>query len=164
MTTTYQWFRCTSAVATASLTLPSQCSTISGATSATYTQTPDDAGKFVTARTTRTNTTGSTNLWSVATSASTQTPTLTVAPAVTGSVAFGSTLTTSTGTWQGFPTPAYTYQWFVCTSQVLASATTIDVPVGCSEISPSTATTQTLLSNSLIDPYLQEYSLQIKKF
>ena len=154
MTTSHLWFRCTSAVATATSTLPSQCSSISGATSATYTQTPDDAGKFITARTTRTNTIGSTNIWSAVTTASTAAPTLIVAPAVSGSVAFGSTLTTSSGTWQGFPIPTYSYQWFVCTSQVLSAATTIDVPTGCSEISPSTATTQTLVSNSLIGKYL----------
>jgi hypothetical protein len=38
-------------------------------------------------------------------------PSNTVAPAVTGTVVTGQTLTCSTGTWTGYPTPTYTYQW-----------------------------------------------------
>jgi hypothetical protein len=38
-------------------------------------------------------------------------PVNTVAPAVTGTATFGSTLSCTTGTWTGAPTPTFTYQW-----------------------------------------------------
>lgn len=38
-------------------------------------------------------------------------PANTVAPAITGLLSVGSTLTCSTGTWTGYPTPTYAYQW-----------------------------------------------------
>ena len=41
----------------------------------------------------------------------TSAPVNTVAPAVTGTATFGSTLSCTTGTWTGIPTPTYTYQW-----------------------------------------------------
>lgn len=39
-------------------------------------------------------------------------PDNTVLPAITGTAEVGLTLTGSTGTWTGSPTPSYTYQWF----------------------------------------------------
>jgi hypothetical protein len=38
-------------------------------------------------------------------------PVNTVAPVVSGSATYGSTLSTTTGTWTGLPTPGYSYQW-----------------------------------------------------
>lgn len=38
-------------------------------------------------------------------------PANTVAPAITGTAQVGQTLTVSTGTWTGVPTPTYTRQW-----------------------------------------------------
>jgi hypothetical protein len=38
-------------------------------------------------------------------------PINTVLPVITGNVYVGNTLTSSTGTWSGNPTPTYTYQW-----------------------------------------------------
>lgn len=50
-------------------------------------------------------------------------PVNTVAPAITGSVAVGSVLTCSTGTWTGTPT-GYTYQWYWAdTSAAISGAT-----------------------------------------
>jgi hypothetical protein len=45
-------------------------------------------------------------------------PVNTVAPAVTGSATFGSTLTTTDGTWTGVPTPSFTYQWQRVTTNI----------------------------------------------
>ena len=38
-------------------------------------------------------------------------PVNTVAPVISGSTTLGSTLTSTTGTWTGIPTPTYSYQW-----------------------------------------------------
>ena len=38
-------------------------------------------------------------------------PVNTVAPAVTGTAAFGQTLSTTNGTWTGVPSPSFSYQW-----------------------------------------------------
>jgi hypothetical protein len=38
-------------------------------------------------------------------------PVNTVAPAVSGTATVGQTLSSTTGTWTGLPTPTFTYQW-----------------------------------------------------
>ena len=48
----------------------------------------------------------------------TSAPVNTVAPAVTGTATFGQTLSCSTGTWTGIPTPTYTYQWQRVTTNI----------------------------------------------
>ena len=50
-------------------------------------------------------------------------PVNTVAPAVTGTATFGSTLTTTNGTWTGAPAPTFTYQWFRSPSTSIGGAT-----------------------------------------
>jgi hypothetical protein len=45
-------------------------------------------------------------------------PVNTVAPAVTGTASFGSTLTTNNGTWTGAPAPTFTYQWQRVTTNI----------------------------------------------
>jgi hypothetical protein len=45
-------------------------------------------------------------------------PVNTVAPAVTGTASFGSTLTTTNGTWLGAPAPTFTYQWQRVTTNI----------------------------------------------
>ena len=50
-------------------------------------------------------------------------PVNTVAPVVTGTAAFGSTLTTTNGTWLGAPAPTFTYQWFRSPSTSISGAT-----------------------------------------
>ena len=50
-------------------------------------------------------------------------PVNTVAPAVTGTAVYGSTLTTTNGTWTGAPAPTFTYQWFRSPSTSISGAT-----------------------------------------
>lgn len=52
------------------------------------------------------------NFVPVAAAASGSAPDNTVLPAITGTAQVGDTLTASTGTWTGSPTPTYGYQWF----------------------------------------------------
>jgi hypothetical protein len=68
----------------------------------------------------------------------------TVKPSVTGSTAVNETLTAAKGTWAGYPSPAFTYQWYACTDAVVTAQST--VPVSCAKISGATKSTVKLKS------------------
>jgi len=97
-------------------------SNISGATGKTYTLAAADVGKSVSCAVTATNTTGSTAADSNAIGPIGSAPVNTVAPAITGTATEGETLTASDGTWQGYPVPTLTYQWFR-SSEAIVGAT-----------------------------------------
>ena len=141
-TTSYQWFRCVNQLVTAATSLPSQCSEISGATSTVYTQVTADVGRFITVRSATTNSLGTTNIWSMVTSPTNQPTNLVNAPQLAGTALYGSNLVVTPGTWQGFPTPGLSYQWYSCNEQVTVSSATL--PSGCSLIASSTSTSQLL--------------------
>jgi len=60
----------------------------------------------------------------------------TVKPTVTGTSTVGKTLTAAKGTWDGYPTPTFTYQWYACTTAV--SAARLTVPATCTKITGAT--------------------------
>ena len=68
----------------------------------------------------------------------------TVKPTVTGTSTVGKTLTAAKGTWAGYPTPTFTYQWYACTTAVSAARTT--VPSTCKKITGATRSTFKLTS------------------
>jgi hypothetical protein len=70
--------------------------------------------------------------------------TATVKPTVTGTSTVGRTLTAAKGTWTGYPTPTFTYQWYACTTAVSAARTT--VPSTCKKITGATRSTFKLTS------------------
>jgi hypothetical protein len=70
--------------------------------------------------------------------------TATVKPTVTGTLTVGRTLTAAKGTWTGYPTPTFTYQWYACTTAVSAARTT--VPSTCKKITGATRSTFKLTS------------------
>jgi hypothetical protein len=85
---------------------------ISGATSSTYTLVIADSNASITSEVTAINAGGSTPATSNAITAQTYTaPANTVAPVISGTTTLGSTLTSTTGTWTGNPSPTYAYQW-----------------------------------------------------
>ena len=76
----------------------------------------------------------------------TQNPTkavATVKPSITGTATATTKgtnkLTAKKGTWTGYPTPAISYQWYVCTAQV--NAVTATIPRTCTTISKATKPT-----------------------
>ena len=83
---------------------------LSWETSNTYVTQNVDIGQLITCRVTGTNTRGSV----VATSNSITTgpPANNAKHQISGSSLVGSTLTSSTGSWSGYPTPTLTYQWY----------------------------------------------------
>ena len=87
---------------------------IAGATGLTYVLANEDAGTTITVRVSATNSAGTVAATSAATATIAAPPAAPVnvtAPFVSGLAAQGSTLTCSTGTWSGSPTPTYAYQW-----------------------------------------------------
>ncbi len=68
----------------------------------------------------------------------------TVKPTVTGTSTVGKTLTAVKGTWTGYPTPTFTYQWYACTRAVTIALT--NVPSTCVGISGATKSTFKLTS------------------
>ena len=142
----YQWFRCSAAGAAAN-TLPTGCTTISGATQATYATDAADDQQYLRVQVTATNDLGSATTYSATTTKIAAFNT--VAPVVTGTAKVDATLTATTGTWSGSPTPTYAYQWFRCTGTGAASDT---LPAGCTSISGATQATY-----AIDDPDYQKY-------
>ena len=88
-------------------------SDISGATSNTYTLTSAQSGKYVRSEVTATNTEGTVIAESASSGQIVEDVANTAIPTVSGTTRVGETLTTTDGTWTGFPAPTYAYQWQV---------------------------------------------------
>lgn len=69
----------------------------------------------------------------------------TVKPKVSGTAKVRRTLTANKGTWTGYPTPTYSYQWYACSKKVTAA--TSKVPSTCKKISGATKSTLKLKSS-----------------
>ena len=83
---------------------------IGGATSIMYATQLSDVGQPITCRVTGTNSVGSVDAISNVITP-TSAPVNATPPSISGSPLVGSTLTTTNGTWIGFPAPTFTYQW-----------------------------------------------------
>ena len=139
----YQWYRCTATGAAAdALVSANGCSTISGATSATYKVDDADYGKYLRVRVIGTNSYGSDTKFSATTAkVAASIATNTSAPTTSGTTTVNSTLTGSKGSWAGYPVPTYTYQWYRCTATGAAADA---LPSGCTAISGATGSTYKL--------------------
>ncbi len=87
---------------------------ISGATASTYTIQLADDGTTIRVEVKGTNAYGVSGFVASSNSVSavnTVAPTNSVAPVISGTAVVGQTLTSTTGTWNGIPTPTYSYQW-----------------------------------------------------
>ena len=87
---------------------------ISGATASTYTIQVADDGTTIRVEVKGTNTYGTSAFVASSNSVSAVNavaPSNTVAPVISGTAVVGQTLTSTTGTWSGIPTPTYSYQW-----------------------------------------------------
>lgn len=84
-----------------------------GTNQATYVTQAGDVGKSITCTVTATNRKGSAAQASngITVTAALTVPANTVAPVVSGAQIVGSTMTSTTGTWTGNPSPTYSYQW-----------------------------------------------------
>ena len=108
-TFTYQWY-----IGAGAMPTP-----ISGATSASYVTLNTDLGQSITCRVTATNVRGSV----VAISSNSVIPTPappvnTAPPVISGNTLVRSVLTSTDGSWTGFPVPTLAYQWYRGTSPI----------------------------------------------
>jgi hypothetical protein len=128
----YQWQDCSG----------SSCSSISGATSSTYTLQSSDVGDTIDVIVTATNAGGSTSSTSAKTGTVTSPPPAapanTAAPTISGTPQQGDTLTASNGSWTNSPS-SYAFQWQDCSGS------------SCSSISGATSSTYTLQSSDVGD-------------
>jgi hypothetical protein len=100
---------------------------ISGATASTYTIQLADDGTTIRVEVKGTNAYGVSAFVASSNSVSavnTVAPTNSVAPVISGTAVVGQTLTTTTGTWSGIPTPTFSYQWKRGATNIGTNATT----------------------------------------
>jgi hypothetical protein len=113
LTYSYLWKRCNSS--------GGSCTTITGATGSTYTQTSSDVGHTLKVQVTASNASlpggGTANATSAATGlvqATPAPPSNTSLPTISGTVAVGNTLTAGNGSWSSTAPITYSYQWEDC--------------------------------------------------
>jgi hypothetical protein len=123
----YQWESCN--------TSGEACTSISGATSSTYTIAHEEVGRTVRVKVTAKNSAGEASASSAQTgTVAASAPANTVLPAISGEAKDERTLTSSAGTWTGSPTITYSYQWELCNGK----------GESCSAISGATSSTYVL--------------------
>lgn len=144
----YKWIRC-NATGSAAKTLPSGCEEISvDSTAPTYAPVASDVGKFLRVRVTASNSAGDTVSFSKTTSVIKGiAPASTAPPLVSGTARVGQSLSATSGSWSGTPTPSspYVYAWFSCKQSGVATAS----PSNCSVIRNATSSSFTLTSTQL---------------
>jgi len=139
----YQWFYCTSPVASSSVSLDPGCAAVPAATSPNYQPSATYANDYFLVGVTGSNgvTSGPNVIYVTVYSASTSSPlvsSLSVSGlTISGTASVGNTLT-ATATVVSAGTYTSNYQWYACTSTVVASSS---VPVYCVAISGATGAT-----------------------
>ena len=113
-TFSYLWQRCDSS--------GNSCITISGAKASTYVPAAGDVEHTLRVVVSATNTVETVSAAS-ADGDGQRPPVNSVLPVISGSALQGQTMTVTTGTWSGSPTPAYTYQWKQCNAEGEACTT-----------------------------------------
>ena len=138
-TYTYAWYRCVEPVQAAN----SSCAVITGASTATYKPAALDIGKFLAIAVKAKNSAGEAVGYSASTLAVRSTPTLTLAPKVTGTFAVGNVISTTLGSWSGYPVPELSVIWQRCTSSITAGNRTA---ANCETIDGATDLTYQLVN------------------
>jgi hypothetical protein len=143
--TTYEWFRCDTAVTAPSAALSGCGSAVSSAN--TYTLGQADSGKFIVLRVIRTNPAGTGSFFSASTVKVLEAPVATAGPttsAASDNNQVGTSYSVAVGTWRGDSAPGTpTYQWYACSASIDTPLN--DVPGGttCATILNATSATFT---------------------
>jgi hypothetical protein len=120
-----------------------------GANQNTYVTVSGDYGHTITCVVTAANDGGRSASTSNGIVVTADAPVNTVAPAVTGTTAYGSTLTTTNGTWTGTPTITYAYQWKSGSTNVGANQNTYVTVLGDNGASVTCVVTATNVAGSV---------------
>lgn len=102
----YQWQRCEGSGA--------GCTDIPGATGSSIVLGSEEVAHTVRVVVTASNAYGTASADSTVSAVITSPPANTVAPEISGTAEEGQPLSASAGTWRGYPSPTYTYQWLRC--------------------------------------------------
>ena len=124
--TSVQWLSCSSPVTSKTSITGNGCTSISNATAATFTATPSEADRYLTAQVVASNGVAATTFYVPSTAQKvTQSPGNVTPVSIRGDSQVGSnkTLTVTDGTWTGAPTPTKTYNWYYCDTAKTAAAT-----------------------------------------
>ena len=147
---TYQWWLCTDVVAAGSADITANCTAIADSDGASLVITSNLVGKRIALLQTATNNQGAATKSSATTVPVSATPSVTVAPVISGSDRYSATstssVTVSTGTWSGYPSPVssnFTYAWYSCPTAVNASQS---APSGCTSVAAAASSALTLTS------------------
>lgn len=134
----WRWHRC-SAVVTPNLSaVPGTCVEIVGAEESAYELTSEDNGSYITVKLTRTNSVGAQAAVAAAAAPTSQMPVAISDPSIAGTASSGATLTAQPGTWTGYPTPAFSFQWIRCDNEIsgpLSTATANCVTIAAASAS-----------------------------
>ena len=129
-----QWLACDSQQLISATSEPANCAVIDKATTATFVPTDDLLRKFLVLRTTATNSVGEQVVWSASTTAVVSGPVkkkdpkftypaTTATPVTRLNPIVGQEVSTDGGEWKGVSDPLKSYEWLVCPTALVASAT-----------------------------------------
>ncbi|MCX8530560.1 MAG: hypothetical protein ORN27_10935 [Rhodoluna sp.] len=156
----YKWFACTRQTAASTTISTTDCTVVTGATSATFTTGVAQVGKYMVSEVTAKNFTINVPEYSASTEIIASVPVYTSGMGVTFLAGQASTLgaprvgytisATDNQVWAGTPAPSFIYQWFVCGTQ----RTVADKSFGqdCREINGAT-TKDFAITPALADDY-----------
>jgi hypothetical protein len=130
-TTSYQWYRCASAVTSHQLIKPGQCDAILDETDQNYLLDDADYGKFLSVSMTKSNELGTLTVWSRTAGAVGSKPESVTSPTLFGSPETGQSLTISSGQWTGDPAPDLSFAMYACDGPI-TSQSAIETP-GCQQ-------------------------------
>ena len=150
-TISYQWYRCSSSTEAVVDVLPTGCTAIAGATENQYLITENDPSFAIMVGVTGTNTIGSSThsltQFSKSTAKVTERVSLQTSPAITGAPKVGVQISTTSGTWRGFPEESIRHLWYSCASKIATPVTRsapATAPAGCTAIAAGNAPSFTL--------------------
>ena len=148
---TYTWYQCTTQV-NPRTSVTGTC-TAAVASGPTYTPTTySGTYPYAVVVATATNASGSIPQYSVGSLIAAQAPANVVRPSVPATASTSTPLSASPGTWLGVPLPSFTYQWYVCTSQIVSPTSGILAPGTCGAI-PGATSLSYLPSGSYVGDY-----------
>ena len=129
----YIWYRCDFPVTSKSLEIPSGCSAIPTANLRTYSPTGIDSGKYLSVKTTATQSSLVSAVWSPAAERVFESPSYLTNPTIGSQhVLGGEDISAGLGTVQAFPEVVRTYAWYRCQTETATSLALL--PSGCVQI------------------------------